>query len=62
MSRGTFEVPLSQASRFTLFMAWLFGKRMVGWDDRNYYVTGYLWRGRIYLIREAKINGSDPGQ
>lgn len=43
-------------------MAWLFGKRMVGWDDRNYYVTGYLWRGRIYLIREAKINGSDPGQ
>jgi hypothetical protein len=44
-----------QASRWTIFMAKLFGEKVVG-ADGDYQVVAYKWRGKLYFTDCGKPN------
>lgn len=45
-----------KASRWTLWMARLFGEKVLGADD-GYWVVAYKWRGKLYFVGSGKVEG-----
>jgi hypothetical protein len=47
------KVKIRRASRFTMFLAKLFGKRITGWDlgtqDYSTVCVSYFWLGKHYI-------------